>query len=237
MRIIPAMDIIDGKCVRLTKGDYNTQKVYSESPVEVAKQFQDNGIEYLHLVDLEGAKSSSIVNLSVLEKIAKETDLKIDFGGGVKTRESIKTALNAGAQQVTLGSVAAKEPEKALIWLKEFGAEKIILGADAKNGKIATNGWLENSNLNSISFIQKFHKQGAKYTVVTDIEKDGVLSGPSFSLYKGILSEVKINLIASGGITSIEDLKRLKRIGCEGAIIGKALYEGRITLKELAKLC
>lgn len=237
MRIIPAIDIIDGKCVRLTKGDYSTTKIYNENPLEVAKMFEDFGIKYLHLVDLDGAKSKQIINQKVLENLASKTNLQIDFGGGIKSINDVKTAFNAGAKQITVGSLAVQNPELMVDWIKEFGADKIILGADCKNRKIATNGWLENSDLDIIDFIQKYEKNGIQYAIVTDIEKDGMLSGPSFQLYEEILSETKISLIASGGITTIEDVIKLKKIGCEGAIIGKAIYEGTINLKDLNELC
>lgn len=237
MRIIPAIDIIDGKCVRLTKGDYKTTKIYNENPLEVAKIFEDFGIKYLHLVDLDGAKSKQIINQKVLENLASKTNLQIDFGGGIKSINDVKIAFDSGAKQITVGSLAVQKPELMIDWIKEFGTNKIILGADCKNRKIATNGWLENSDLDIIDFIQEYEKNGIKYGIVTDIEKDGMLSGPSFPLYEEILSETKIALIASGGITTIENVIKLKKLGCEGAIIGKAIYEGTINLKDLSKLC
>ena len=237
MRIIPAIDIIGGKCVRLTKGDYSTQKIYSENPLEVAQMFQDSGIRFLHLVDLDGAKSQQIVNYRTLEILASKTDLHIDFGGGIKSENDIKTAFECGAKQITVGSIAAQNPDLMLEWIQQYGSENIILGADCKNRMIATNGWLENSNLNVISFIKNYENKGVKYGIVTDIDKDGMLSGPAFELYEEILKETKINLIASGGITTIEEVKKLKNIGCEGAIIGKAIYEGTINLKDLSELC
>ena len=237
MRIIPAIDIIGGKCVRLTKGDYSTQKIYSENPLEVAQMFQDSGIRFLHLVDLDGAKSQQIVNYRTLEILASKTDLNIDFGGGIKSENDIKTAFECGAKQITVGSIAAQNPDLMLEWIQQYGSENIILGADCKNRMIATNGWLENSNLNVISFIKNYKNKGAKYGIVTDIDKDGMLSGPAFELYEEILKETKINLIASGGITTIEEVKKLKNIGCEGAIIGKAIYERTINLKDLSELC
>ena len=238
MRIIPAIDIIDGKCVRLSKGDYTTQKVYNESPLEVAKAFEDHGIKYMHLVDLDGAKSKQIVNYKILEQIATRTGLQIDFGGGIKTEEDIKIAFNSGAQQITVGSIASQNPELFLNWLDKYGAEKIILGADAKSGKIASTGWTEISDQSILEFISNYETNGVKYVISTDIEKDGMLEGPSIELYKSILKNSinhnhDINLIASGGITTIDDIYKLQDIGCEGAIIGKAIYEGRIELKEL----
>ena len=237
MRIIPAIDIIDGKCVRLSKGDYSTKKIYNENPIEVAKEFEDNGIQYLHLVDLDGAKSKHIVNHQVLEKIASKTNLKIDFGGGLKSDEDLKIVFESGANQITGGSIAAKSPKLFLSWLNRFGKEKIILGADCQNRKIATNGWLENSEINVIDFIQDYKAKGIRQVICTDISKDGMLQGTSEELYKEILQKTEIDLIASGGVSSIEDLIRLEKIGCEGVIIGKAIYEGNITLKELQKLC
>lgn len=237
MRIIPAIDIIEGKCVRLRKGDYRTTKIYNANPLEVARMFEDFGIKYLHLVDLDGAKSKHMLNHNVLEKLAANTNLRIDFGGGVKSINDIKTAFNAGANQITVGSIAVQNPELMEDWLTEFGADKIILGADCKNRKIATNGWLDSSDLEIINFISEYEKKGVKYGIVTDIEKDGMLSGPSFQLYDEILSDTEISLIASGGITTIEDVVQLKKQGCEGAIIGKAIYEGTINLKDLSELC
>ena len=237
MRIIPAIDIIEGKCVRLSKGDYNTKKIYNENPLEVAKQFEDSGIQYLHLVDLDGAKSKHIVNHNVLEEISTSTNLKIDFGGGLKTDDDLRIAFECGANQITGGSIAANNPELFNKWLTQYGAEKIILGADSNNRKIATNGWLESSDLDVVDFIKDYEAQGAKYVICTDIAKDGMLQGTSNDLYKEILYITSVNLIASGGVSSINDLEKLITIGCEGAIIGKAFYEGKITLKELEKLC
>lgn len=233
MRIIPAIDIIDGKCVRLTKGDYNTQITYSENPLEVAKMFEDNGIRYLHLVDLDGAKSKSIVNHKVLRSIASNTSLKIDFGGGIKSDEDARIAFENGADQITGGSIAVENPELFLKWLSEYGAEKIILGADSKNRKIATHGWLKESEADVLDFIVEYEKKGAKYVICTDIAKDGMLQGASEELYKEIIEKTDVHLIASGGVTTIEDIRSLKALGCEGAIIGKAIYEGKISLKEL----
>lgn len=233
MRIIPAIDIIDGKCVRLTKGDYNTQITYSENPLEVAKMFEDNGIQYLHLVDLDGAKSKSIVNHKVLNNITSNTSLKIDFGGGIKSDEDARIAFENGADQITGGSIAVENPELFLKWLSEYGADKIILGADSKNRKIATHGWLKESETDVLDFIVEYEKKGAKYVICTDIAKDGMLQGASEELYKEIIGKTDVHLIASGGVTTIEDIRSLKALGCEGAIIGKAIYEGKISLKEL----
>ncbi|APY00270.1 1-(5-phosphoribosyl)-5-[(5-phosphoribosylamino)methylideneamino]imidazole-4-carboxamide isomerase [Lacinutrix venerupis] len=242
MRIIPAIDIIDGKCVRLTKGDYNTTKIYNENPLEVAKQFEGAGIEYLHMVDLDGAKASHVVNYKVLEQVATKTNLKIDFGGGLKSDNDIITAFNSGAKQITGGSIAVKNRDTFERWINKYGAQKIILGADCKNEKIAISGWLEESSLEVIPFIKEYQKQGIQYVVCTDISKDGMLEGPSIDLYKKIIEECtngssgqSIKLIASGGVTTIEDLETLSEINCEGVIIGKAIYENRITLKELER--
>lgn len=237
MKIIPAIDIIDGKCVRLSKGDYDTKTIYSESPLEVAKWFEANGITHLHLVDLDGAKSKQIVNYKVLEKIASGTKLTIDFGGGIKRDEDLKIAFNSGAQQITAGSIAAKDRALFLSWIKKYGAEKIILGADCKHRKIATDGWLEASEVDVIDFIKGYESEGIASTICTDISKDGMLKGPSISLYKEILASSKVELIASGGVSCIEDLHELKAIGCAGTIVGKAIYENRITLAQLAELC
>lgn len=233
MRIIPAIDIIDGKCVRLTKGDYATKKIYNENPVEVAKEFAANGIQFLHVVDLDGAKSKHIVNYRILEKIATQTNLHIDFGGGLKSDEDVRIAFASGAQQITGGSIAAKSPEIFLSWVEKYGSQKIILGADCKNRKIATDGWLESSELEVVDFIQQNEAKGIEYVICTDIAKDGMLAGASEELYQEILEKTRVKLIASGGVSNIADLENLKRIGCEGAILGKAIYENRISLKDL----
>ena len=237
MRIIPAIDIIGGKCVRLSKGDYSTQKTYSENPLDMAKQFEDFGVKYLHVVDLDGAKAKQIINYKTLELLATKTNLIVDFGGGIKSEEDVKIAFNSGAKQITVGSIAAQNPKLMLEWLQNYGNEKIILGADCKNRKIATNGWLESSEDDVVSFIQEYEKNGIVYSIVTDIEKDGMLQGPAFDLYDEILSETnQIKLIASGGITTIDDVIKLSEMGCEGAIIGKAIYEGTINLKDLMQI-
>lgn len=234
MRIILAIDIIDGKCVRLTKGDYSTQKMYNENPLEVAKSFEAHGIEYLHLVDLDGAKSNQIVNYKILEQIATKTSLKIDFGGGLKSDADLKIAFESGANQITGGSIAIKQPAIFKNWIKEYGADKIILGADAKNEKVAISGWLEESTVELIPFIQNYQQEGIEYVICTDIFKDGMLEGPSFELYQRIIEQTNgIKLIASGGISTFEELPKLAELGCEGTIIGKAIYEGRISLKQL----
>src|SRR5665648_100330 len=231
MRIIVAIDIIGGKCVRLTRGDYNTKKVYNEDPVEVAMQVEDNGINYLHLVDLDGAKNKKIENIKILEKIAVKTNLKIDFGGGIRSYEDLQTVFNSGATQVTAGSIAVTHPLLFLEWLTKMGPEKLILGADFKNRKVSTSGWMKNSDKDLITFITDYKAHGVKYTICTDIDKDGMLQGPSTDLYKEVLAAVDINLIASGGITTLKDIEDVRVAGCEGAIIGKAVYEGKLTLK------
>ncbi len=243
MRIIPAIDIIEGKCVRLSKGDYNTKIIYNENPLEVAKEFEAHGIEYLHLVDLDGAKASHIVNYKVLEQIASKTNLKIDFGGGLKSDEDLKIAFESGANQITGGSIAVKNPAIFKSWLENYGSDKIILGADVNNEKIAIGGWLEESDKELIPFVQEYQSEGIKYVICTDISKDGMLQGPSFDLYKKMLEQCvitngekqlyKIKLIASGGISHFDELSKLADMGCEGTIIGKAIYEGRISMKQL----
>ncbi|MCC1484624.1 1-(5-phosphoribosyl)-5-[(5-phosphoribosylamino)methylideneamino]imidazole-4-carboxamide isomerase [Winogradskyella immobilis] len=236
MRIIPAIDIIDGKCVRLTKGDYSTKKVYNENPLEIAKQFEASGIEYLHLVDLDGAKAKHIVNYKVLEQIASKTSLKIDFGGGLKSNEDLYIAFNSGARQITGGSIAVNDRETFEGWLSKYGGQKIILGADSNDGKIAINGWQDNSTEDVIPFIKNYQRKNVQYVICTDIAKDGMLEGPSFELYTQILEQARgVKLIASGGISTIEELPKLKAMGCEGVIIGKAIYENKIDLKELER--
>jgi len=236
MRIIPAIDIINGKCVRLSKGDYATQKIYNENPLEVAKMFEDHGIKHLHLVDLDGAKASHIVNYKVLETIASNTSLSIDFGGGLKTNKDLKIAFESGAYQITGGSIAVKNPDMFKSWLQKFGADKIILGADANNEKVAVGGWLEESDKELIPFIQGYEKDGVRYVICTDISKDGMLQGPSFDLYQKILNKTNnIKLIASGGISTFDELPRLAEMGCEGTIVGKAIYEHKISMKEIEK--
>lgn len=237
MRIILAIDIIDGKCVRLTKGDYSTRKIYNNDPLEVAKQAEYNGIKYIHLVDLEGAAEGRPVNLNIIEKLTSKTSLKIDFGGGIKTTEDLRRAFDCGAKQVTGGSVAVNNPDMFLSWLSMFGAEKIILGADSTGRLISTDGWKNSSGHEVLGFIKDYSEKGVKYAICTDIEKDGMLQGPSIPLYEDILKTARIKLIASGGISSIKDIDDLEEAGCEGAIIGKAFYEGMITFKELRNRC
>lgn len=236
MRIIPAIDIIDGKCVRLTKGDYNTQKIYNDDPIEVAKEFEANGIQYLHLVDLDGARSKHIVNHKILHGITSKTSLKVDFGGGIKSDDDIRIAFENGAAQITGGSIAVQQPDIFQQWLDRYGSEKIILGADSNNRKIATHGWIQQSKLDVVDFISDYAKQGVIYVICTDIQKDGMLQGTSNELYREIIEETGVKLIASGGVSSMDDLASLQQLGCDGAIIGKAFYEGKITLTQLREL-
>lgn len=237
MRIIPAIDVMNGKCVRLTKGDYATEKIYNTDPLEVAKEFEANGIQYLHLVDLDGARAKQIINYKVLNTITSQTNLKVDFGGGLKSTEDLKIAFDNGAKQITGGSIAVINPKLFIEWIQTYGSDKIILGADCNKRKIATQGWLENTELDVVDFIKDYQEKGVAYVISTDIDKDGMLQGAANELYTEILSKVNIKLIASGGVSNIADLEKLKAIGCEGAIIGKAIYEQKISLKELAKLC
>lgn len=232
--IIPAIDIIDGKCVRLTQGDYAQKTIYNENPLEVALEFESIGIKRLHLVDLDGAKLGKVVNYKVLENIASKTKLSIDFGGGIKTNDDIETVFNYGADMATIGSVAVKNKELFFEWIKKYGAEKLFLGADVKNENIAVGGWLETTNVSIYDFIVENLQEGVRHVFCTDISKDGLLQGPSIDLYKNIIAKFPaINLTASGGVASIKDLQYLKSIGCKGAIVGKAIYEGRITIDEL----
>ena len=238
MRIIPAIDIIDGKCVRLSQGDYDTQKIYNEDPLEVALEFQDHGIQYLHLVDLDGAKAGKIINHKVLEKLANRTDLQIDFGGGIRTSDDVRIAMESGAKQITGGSIAVKDRDMFHSWLQQYGSDRIILGADARDRKIAVSGWLDATEEKLSDFVRTYQQQGVQYVISTDIAKDGMLQGPAFDLYKELMEEVpQIKLIASGGVSTMKDLEQLAEAGLEGAIVGKAIYEGHITLKELSKLC
>ncbi len=236
MYIIPAIDLIEGKAVRLTQGDYAQKKVYNEDPLEVAKEFEGAGLKRLHLVDLDGAKAGRIINHRVLERISSKTGLKIDFGGGLKSNEDLKIAFESGAEQVTGGTVAVKNPDLFLSWLDTFGAEKIILGADVKNEKIAVSGWTETSDIWLKDFLQNFVNQGITHVICTDISKDGLLAGSANELYESVLNDFSdLKLIASGGVSNLADLEKLKDIGCFGAIVGKAIYEGRISLKELER--
>lgn len=236
MRIIPAIDIIDGKCVRLTQGDYSKQTTYNENPLEVAKEFEDHGFSYLHLVDLDGAKAGEVKSFHILEELASKTGLKIDFGGGLKTEADLRTAFNAGANQITAGSIAVKSPDVFLDWLANFREERIILSADVNNGKIVIDAWQSKSDRDVLELIDYYVERGIRYVACTDISKDGMLGGTAEDLYKTILERNDVNLIASGGISCLEDVERIADIGCEGVIIGKALYENKISLKELSKL-
>ena len=234
MQIIPAIDIIDGKCVRLTQGDYDQKKIYNERPLEVAMQFEDAGLKRLHLVDLDGAKAGSVKNWKVLELLAGKTNLIIDFGGGIKTSKDVDIVLESGAAMATIGSVAVKNEKDFLEWITQYGADKFLLGADVKDEKIAVSGWLETTDIWVYDFIRKYMDQGIKQVFCTDVSKDGKLEGPSLSLYQDIITEFpKLEFIASGGVSSVQDLEDLKSIGCSGAIVGKAIYEGRINIKDL----
>lgn len=234
MRIIPAIDLIDGKCVRLTQGDFAQKKIYNENPLEVAKEFEDAGLRYLHLVDLDGAKAGKVTNWKVAESITAHTNLHVDFGGGIKTHEEIQQLFDLGIQQVNLGSIAIKQPEKVYPWIQAFGAAKIILSADVKDELIAISGWQENSNTTIQDFIRDYHAKGIEYVTCTDIHTDGMLSGPNIKLYQKLLNLFPfIKLIASGGVSSLADLKELKKINVDGVIIGKAIYEGRVKLADL----
>jgi phosphoribosylformimino-5-aminoimidazole carboxamide ribotide isomerase len=236
IELIPAIDIIDGKCVRLSQGDYNTQKVYNESPLEVAKEFEANGIRRLHVVDLDGAKSSHIVNYKVLDQLAGHTSLTIDFGGGIKTDEDLTIAFEYGAQMVTLGSIAVKNPDLFKSWLHKFGAEKIILGADVKDNRISVNGWKEESQQELLPFLDGYTQEGIRKVLCTDISRDGMLQGPSIDLYKQIMAQFPdMHLIASGGVSGLDDIIRLDEAGIPAVVFGKALYEGRITLNDLKR--
>lgn len=237
MQIIPAIDIIEGKCVRLTQGDYQQKKIYNEHPLEVAKEFEGAGLQRLHLVDLDGAKAGAVKNWKVLETIASKTSLNIDFGGGIKKEEDVKIVFSSGAALATIGSLAVKNEFEFVKWLLIFGADKFLLGADVKEEKIAVSGWLETTDIWIYDFIQKYIDHGVQQIFCTDVSKDGKLEGPSAELYKTIITQFpKLHFIASGGVSSVKDLEELKEIGCCGAIVGKAIYEGRISLKELQTL-
>ncbi len=236
IQIIPAIDLIEGKCVRLTQGDYGQKKIYNKNPLEVALQFEDAGLKRLHLVDLDGAKAKKVVNWKVLEKIASKTSLHVDFGGGVQSEDDIKIVFESGAKQVTGGSIAVKQPDLFEHWLKTYGGEKIILGADAKNEKIAVSGWEEGTSIWVYDFVEEYVEKGVKYTISTDVAKDGLLQGPSFDLYKNLQDKCPdLNVIASGGIAGIEDVEKLAEMNIYGVIIGKAIYENRISLADLQR--
>ena len=236
-KIIPAIDIIEGKCVRLTQGDYSRKIVYNENPVDVAKTFEDAGIQHLHLVDLDGAASQKIVNYKILDEIAKSTNLNIEFGGGIKSEADLNIAFDSGANQLICGSISVTNPEIVSNWLAKYGSQKIILGADCQNKKVALNGWKKFSDLDITSFITQYENLGITNVICTDISKDGLLEGPSISLYREIKANTKANLIASGGVSSLGDIIAIKNTGCHGVVIGKAIYENRITLQELSDLC
>ncbi|MEP7039651.1 MAG: 1-(5-phosphoribosyl)-5-[(5-phosphoribosylamino)methylideneamino]imidazole-4-carboxamide isomerase [Acidobacteriota bacterium] len=234
IEIIPAIDLIDGKCVRLSQGDFAQKKIYSPNPLEVAKEFESFGLRRLHIVDLDGAKIGKVTNLKVLETIAVNTNLIIDFGGGIKTDEDINSVFDAGASIASIGSVAVKEPEKFFGWLEKFGSERLLLGADVKDGKVAINGWQTTTELEILPFLKNCYASGATNVFVTDISKDGLLQGTGTALYTEILGHLpRLHLIASGGVSSLEDISELEKIGCAGVIIGKAIYEGRIEMTEL----
>lgn len=234
IELIPAIDIIDGKCVRLTQGDYSTKKIYNEDPLEVAKMFEDHGIRRLHVVDLDGARMGRIINHRTLEKLAIRTDLQIDFGGGLKQDADLEIAFECGAQMVTGGSIAVKNPEVFTSWIEKYGSQRIILGADAKEGKIAISGWEESTELELIPFIESYHQKGITKVICTDISRDGMLQGPAVDLYREIREAVEVYVIASGGVSSIKDIEKLQEAKIPAVIFGKAIYEGKITLKELS---
>ena len=234
MEIIPAIDIIDGKCVRLTKGDFSQKRIYNESPLEVAKQFEGAGLERLHLVDLDGAKNGAVKNWNVLEAVAGKTSLVIDFGGGIKTRKDVQIVFDCGASMATIGSIAIKNENEFTGWILEFGADKFLLGADVKDEKITVDGWRENTDVDIYEFIQKYIEHGIKQLFCTDVSKDGLLEGPSIHLYEKIVQKFPdLHFIASGGVSSLDDLFKLQEINCKGVIIGKAIYENKISLVDL----
>ncbi|MBE0668699.1 MAG: 1-(5-phosphoribosyl)-5-[(5-phosphoribosylamino)methylideneamino]imidazole-4-carboxamide isomerase [Bacteroidales bacterium] len=237
MKIIVALDILDGKCVRLTRGEYSTKKIYSENPLEMARQIEDHGLEYIHLVDLDGARKRHVVNHRILEELAGKTSLNIDFGGGIGSYDDLKIAFECGAKQVTCGTIAFSDPPLFLEWMTEMGPDKIILGADCKGRKMSTEGWIKDSETDVISYIRNYQSQGVKNIICTDIDRDGMLQGPSTELYKEILNLPGLNLIASGGVSSIKDIEILRETGCAGVIAGKAVYEGKLTLTQLSRLC
>ena len=236
-KIIPAIDIIEGKCVRLTQGDYSRKIIYNENPIDVAKTFEDAGIQHLHLVDLDGAASQKIINYKILDEIAKSTNLIIEFGGGIKSEADLNIAFDCGANQVICGSISVTNPEIVSNWIIKYGSNKIILGADCQNKKVAINGWKKCSDLDIMSLIKQYENLGITNIICTDISKDGLLQGPSISLYREMKANIKAKLIASGGVSSIEDIIAIKKTGCDGVVIGKAIYENRITLQELSDLC
>jgi phosphoribosylformimino-5-aminoimidazole carboxamide ribotide isomerase len=234
IRITPAIDIIDGKCVRLSEGDFSRKKIYDQNPLNVARRFEDAGVTHLHLVDLDGARQKKIVNRTILERIASKTDLQIDFGGGIQSDQDLKTAFECGAKQVTAGSIAVNEEQVVLQWLEEYGSDKIILGADSKEGKIAVSGWTEVTDLDLHRFLSKYVDRGIRYAICTDVTKDGLLQGANLNMYRAIKQKLPhLFLIASGGVTRLDEIESLAQIGVDGVIIGKALYEGQIELGQL----
>lgn len=234
IELIPAIDVIDGKCVRLTKGDYDTKKIYNEDPVSVAKEFEAHGIRRLHVVDLDGARSKHIVNDKVLQRIARETNLVIDFGGGIKTDEDVARAFEAGAHMITIGSIAVTDPERSMEWLHKYGPEHIVLGADVRNGRVSINGWKEDSQEELIPFLDRYLSEGMRNVLCTDISKDGMLQGPSIALYREVMEHYPdCHLIASGGVSSMDDIRALEAAGIPAVVFGKAIYEGKIKLEEL----
>ncbi|GAB3566117.1 1-(5-phosphoribosyl)-5-[(5-phosphoribosylamino) methylideneamino]imidazole-4-carboxamide isomerase [Spirosoma luteolum] len=237
MHIIPAIDLIDGKAVRLTQGDYSQKKEYNARPLEVAKAFEDAGLTRLHLVDLDGAKAKQVVNWKVLELIASQTGLQVDFGGGIQSDDDLRIAFECGARQITGGSIAVKQPDVMERWLSQQGADRIILGADAKNEKIAVSGWEEGTDVWIYDFVQNWVDKGIRYVISTDVAKDGLLEGPSFELYRNLQDQLPdLNVIASGGVSNMSDIETLADMGLYGVIVGKAIYEGRVTLKELSAI-
>lgn len=236
IEMIPAIDLIDGKCVRLAQGDFARKKIYSENPLEIAKEFESAGLKRLHVVDLDGAKNGKLMNLNVLETIAKNTNLKIDFGGGIKTDADIESVYDAGAKMASVGSIAVKNPGQFTAWLEKYGDEKILLGADVKNEKLVINGWQTTTETGILPFLKNYAASGGTRAFVTDVSKDGLLNGAATALYQKIVQAIpELKLIASGGVSKIEDIKELEKIGCAGVIIGKAIYEGKISLRELVE--
>ena len=234
IELIPAIDIIDGKCVRLTKGDYDTKKIYNEDPVSVAKEFEAHGIRRLHVVDLDGARSKHIVNDKVLQRIARETNLVIDFGGGIKTNEDVARDFEAGAHMITIGSIAVTDPERSMEWLHKYGPEHIVLGADVRNGRVSINGWKEDSQEELVPFLDRYLSEGMRNVLCTDISKDGMLQGPAIALYREVMEHYPdCHLIASGGVSSMDDIRALEAAGIPAVVFGKAIYEGKIKLEEL----
>ena len=234
IEIIPAIDIIDGKCVRLTQGDYGKQKTYSDNPLEVAKLFEGYGVRRLHVVDLDGAKSSHVINLRVLEQIASHTDLVIDFGGGIKSENDLTLSFNAGASMLTIGSLAVKNPDLVKGWLKDYGAERFIIGADVKDEKISINGWKEEGEETLYPFLERYTSEGVVNVLCTDISRDGMLQGPSLTLYENILKRFpELHLIASGEVGGVDDIRKLNEMGVPAVVFGKAFYEGLIRIEQL----